>query len=546
MPILKPSQAVNVLDVKSLNSIPEVTRITCLADVGAYEAASVTLPTTAAATNADYLHIVNKTGTKYAIWLDKTSEAEVFTVTLPATAAAAQGDYFAFENPAALKTAVWLDIDLFETFTATFPTTAAATQADYLYFVSPGGVKTAVWLDIDANGTAPTGPLYAGADLKLKASIVAGGLAVNTALAAATALTAQATGFTFVNNLDGTITFTASARGTATDAIGKSADDVGAGSIVPVVSVQGTAATPPSGAVYVAATNKIKATIATGDDATAVATKVFAAIGATVTGFSKVDNLDGTLTFTSLTRGLATNAAPHNTGDTGNGSVTIVIDNEGVAAVVPTGALYLASNHQIKVEIVTGGTAISNAALMKAAVEANGDWDEFTITNMGGGVLKFTSTLLGNLTNAAPKKEDDSAAGSIAVSISAGVASNLQNKYFIMRNPAATVYNGWFNVSGEGVDPNPAGTEIACALTAGGTAAAIAAEIATAINANSNFKAWVQENYLYVANEAEGVAVDVTAGNSGFTVTKIQDGKAGYFYPAMAPSSLVNEPSLIS
>lgn len=546
MTLFKQSQSIGALDVKSFNSIPEVTRVTCIADAGVYESAAVTLPTTTAATNADYLHIVNKTGTKYAIWLDKTSKAEVFTVTMPATAGASQGDYFGFQTPAALKSAVWLDIDLFETFTVTLPATAAATQADYFHFVSPGGVKTAVWLDIDGNGTAPVGALYAAADLKLKASIVAGGLAADTALAVIAAITGQATGYTATNNLDGTITFVASARGTATDATPKNSNDGGAGSIGVSIDVQGTAATPPSGAVYTAATNKIKVTIATGDDATAVAAKVVTAIGVTAIGFTIVDNEDGTLTFTSNTRGVATNAAPHNTGDTGNGSISVTIDVEGVNPVAPSGALYSASDYQIKVEIVAGASAATNAAAVKTAVEADVNWDEFTITNLGSGVLRFTSTLLGNLTNAAPKNANDSAAGSIAVSITAGVASNLQNKYFIMRNPAGTVYNAWFNVSGEGVDPNPAGTEIECACVAGNTAAQIAASIATAINANSNFKAWVQDDYLYVANESTGAATDVSAGNSGFTITKIQDGKAGIYYPSMSPESLSIEPSIIS
>ena len=412
-------QSVGVLHPKELNSIPEVTRITCLADTGAYEKITATFPTTANATNADYVHLVNKTGTKYAVWLDKTSEAEAFTATLPATAGASQGDYFAFQNPA--------------------------------------GVKTAVWLDIDNNGTAPTGAVYAAAD------------------------------------------------------------------------------------------NKIKASIATDDTLVQVAAKIVTAIGSTEIGFSFVDNEDGTITFTSLTRGaISTNAAPHNTGDTGNGSIAVAIDNEGVAAVAPIGALYVAADHQIKVEISTGGTAADNAALVKTAIEAEEHWDEFTITNKGSGVLEFNSTKLGDLTNSVSKKEDDSEAGSITLAITAGVASNLQNKYFIMRNPAATVFNAWFNVSSEGVDPNPAGTEIACAITNGSTAAQVAAAIATAVNANSNFKAWVQDDYLYIANEAVGAATDVSAGNSGFTILKIQDGKTGTLYPSMSPSSFSNEPSLIS
>jgi len=212
----------------------------------------------------------------------------------------------------------------------------------------------------------------------------------------------------------------------------------------------------------------------------------------------------------------------------------------------PSGAVYTAAGQKIKAGIATGDTGIAIAAKVKTAIELDGDWDEFAIVNNGNGSLTITSTLLGNLTNAATYKEDDSDSGSIGSYIVSGVASNLQNKYFVLRNTAGTVFNPWMNVSGEGVDPNPAGTEIACAVTNGGSAEAIAAQLATAINANANFKAWVQAGSLYVANEANGAAVDASAGNSGFTVTKIQDGKAGWFYPAMSPASLLVSPALVS
>ena len=216
------------------------------------------------------------------------------------------------------------------------------------------------------------------------------------------------------------------------------------------------------------------------------------------------------------------------------------------AGTAPSGAVYTGATNKIEVNVVTGDSAIVVAGKVKTAVELNGNWADITITDLGNGTLRFTQDLVGNPTNLATYKEDDSTSGSIGSSVTAGVASSLQNKYFIMRNPAATVFNGWLNVGGEGVDPNPAGTEIACAITAGSSASSVAAQIATAINANANFKAWVQDSYLYVANEATGTAVDVTAGNSGFTVAKIQDGQAGYYYPAMNPSLLLVTPASIS
>lgn len=214
----------------------------------------------------------------------------------------------------------------------------------------------------------------------------------------------------------------------------------------------------------------------------------------------------------------------------------------------PSGAIYSATDVQIKCGIVTGddtATKVRNKVL--AAITLAGTLVDLTEASYSTASISFTSTKLGNVSVAVVKNANDSGAGSITkATLVGGVASSLQNKYFIMRNPASTVFNAWFNVSSEGTDPNPAGTEIECAITAGGTSEEVAQEIATAINANSNFKAWVQSGYLYIANEATGVASDITAGDSGFTITKIQDGKAGWFYPTMSPATLSNTPSTIS
>ncbi len=91
--------------------------------------------------------------------------------------------------------------------------------------------------------------------------------------------------------------------------------------------------TPPSGAIYTAATQKIEVNIATGNTATQVAQAVKTALEAdndfdeyVITGDAAV------LTFTANILGNPANAAPHNTGDTGAGSVVVAVTQAGAAA----------------------------------------------------------------------------------------------------------------------------------------------------------------------------------------------------------------------
>jgi hypothetical protein len=95
--------------------------------------------------------------------------------------------------------------------------------------------------------------------------------------------------------------------------------------------------TPPSGAVYTAADSKVEVDVTvtgTPDTAAEVAAAVKAAIelDGDFDDMTIVDNEDGSLTFTAGLLGNLTNAAPHNTGDTGAGSIEVSIDQAGAAA----------------------------------------------------------------------------------------------------------------------------------------------------------------------------------------------------------------------
>lgn len=88
------------------------------------------------------------------------------------------------------------------------------------------------------------------------------------------------------------------------------------------------------------------------------------------------------------------------------------------AGTAPSGVLYTAATHKIKVSIVTGGTAAQTAAAARAAAVAN---VTFAAAFTTGSVLTASFTITQNTSGAvadpAPKTENDGGAGSIAVSV---------------------------------------------------------------------------------------------------------------------------------
>ena len=259
-----------------------------------------------------------------------------------------------------------------------------------------------------------------------------------------------------------------------------------------------------------------------------------------------MDNLDGTVTFTNNGYASVADALPKNTGDTGAGSITVSVDVAGVDPVVPTGALYLASDHQIRFAVTSGDLAPAVRTSMLAAMNGSTALKALmTPATSSTASITLTHKLLGNAGASLPKSENDAGAGSITVAQVNGVASSLQSKYITFSSPTVNYY-AYLNFNSEASDPAPGGTGIVCACTNSGSISTIASQMATAINASNYFKAWVQDGYLYIANEVVGGSTDIGAGNSGFTVAKIKDGETAYYYPGMSPGSLSINPSVIS
>ncbi len=168
--------------------------------------------------------------------------------------------------------------------------------------------------------------------------------------------------------------------------------------------------TPPSGAAYVASDTQIEVDIVAGDNTAAlVAAKVKAAVLSALTGITVADVSAGVLSFTQNVPGTVDDPAPHNTGDTGAGSIVTAVATAGVAASLQSKYILLssktvdyyawfnvgdggtdpavASRTGIEVAFLGGATksaiatAIAAALHAHAAFSADSDGAEITVGN---------------------------------------------------------------------------------------------------------------------------------------------------------------------
>lgn len=213
----------------------------------------------------------------------------------------------------------------------------------------------------------------------------------------------------------------------------------------------------------------------------------------------------------------------------------------------PTGAAYVASGTKIKVSITTGQTAAQVATAAFTAIGAN--ITNVTAANPSSGVVSLTQTKLGVVSAPVPHNTGDTGAGSIvAANTQEGVASALQNKYFVLNSASnAASYYAWANVNSEGTDPAVGGkTAIPVALSLAQTAAQVASAFAAAIDAASAFAATASASVCQVSNAAAGPSTDISHTDSVFSFSIDNQGRAAIFSPAMNVSSLSVSPSLIT
>ena len=249
--------------------------------------------------------------------------------------------------------------------TLTIPNTAGLAQADYVVITSVGAEKSAaVWFDIDAAGTTPTGAFYGNTDYQIEVNVVTGNTAAQNAAAFVLAIAGE-TGFTDVtitDNLDGTVSFVQDVVGWAGDFVSKDADDSEEGGVLAETIEEGVAGitqgdyivlenaygtpiavwfdvdndgTPPTGDAFLDAVayGALEIDVATGDTNIENAANVATALAAEewAQPIQIVDNEDGTIKLTHVIGGTVAAPDPHNTDDTGLGSITAVVNTTGAA-----------------------------------------------------------------------------------------------------------------------------------------------------------------------------------------------------------------------
>ncbi len=235
----------------------------------------------------------------------------------------------------------------------TIDSTANTTQADYVLLTNAAGQTVAVWMDIDANGTAPTGAAYVGADEQIMCSIITGGVAIGNDQLFANAIETSnwSDSVGVVSNGDGTISLTQDIAAVVAVPVPHDDDDAGAGSI---------------------------------------------AVSQTTPGVNKT-GVQGDYIF-------LTNAA----GETLAAWLDIDQDNT-----APVGAAYLGADERVVIECSSGESAAEVAALAKTAIETAAWEDTVTLVDAGGGDLTVTQDTAGIVAVPVPHDNDDAGAGTI-------------------------------------------------------------------------------------------------------------------------------------
>lgn len=202
-------------------------------------------------------------------------------------------------------------------------------------------------------------------------------------------------------------------------------------------------------------------------------------------------------------------------------AIWLDIDANGTA---PTGAAYVAADSKIEVDIVTGGTAAQNAALVYAAAASILGWD--AVDNEDGTVT-YTSQYVGDSPAPTIHNTGDTGDGSFLVATTtAGTAPTVQGQYFTASN-TTTAFAFWFSSSGNGSDPAVADhTAVEIALDGDESNSEYIAAIEAAIEAQSGLSAAVDGSRIYVSVDAVGAVADLTAGDTDFTVSIASQGGA--------------------
>lgn len=399
---------------------------------GTKEITEVTWPAHSAAANGDYLHATGHGGTTYAAYLNKRA-LEVQTLTYDDAAGSTHQDFVIVEDAAGLSYAVALTKPVAAVDTVNFADIGSTGASDYFAFYDAAGLQWAAAADISGSDLEPTGAIWTAIPAGRKCQVDISGVTDDEDIAALfetdlNALTGFSAAFTTDDSAgDGTMTITRDAKGLTLASVAKNADDSGAGSIAVSTTTAGVTSEGPSGPLWTAvdASRRGLADISGDTTAAQVAARAETAWNL-LTGFTAAITSDdsaanGTMTFTQVASGPVEDPVPKNAAEDGAGSITGVETTEGITTNdVPTGALYLAADEQIPINIEPGYTAAQVATAARAALVANAAFAaDFTSSAVVTATITHTQTAGGTVADMAPKREDDGAAGSVVTNTTA-------------------------------------------------------------------------------------------------------------------------------
>ncbi len=318
----------------------------------------------------------------------------------------------------------------------------------------------------------------------------------------------------------------------------------------------------PSGAIYTAASVKIRVDVSALTTAAQVGTAVYTALGLNATVVAAcdlADSLAGTVTITNklyLTLGGA--PADYAKAEGGGGSPTTTRTATGATSAL-SGKYFTCNTPSIAYYVwydVTGATSIdpapgggkiavpvtitrgmTNAQVATATAAAIDALAGFTCAAPGAATITIVNLIAYNVTNAA-----DVDTTQVVTTTVAGVASAVEGTYFILSSPTVAYY-AWFN-AGNSTDPAPVGkTGIAITYTYSDSANTMADNIASALDALASLiSANPAAAVVTITNATKGAAVDIGAGTSGLAVAITNQGTTSVAYSATIEAEGGNAP----
>jgi hypothetical protein len=313
----------------------------------------------------------------------------------------------------------------------------------------------------------------------------------------------------------------------------------GAGSVGIWISVDSVPAAAPDGAA--ACTRQVEVAISEDDTASDVGAAFTTAF--TLDAGLVVGNVGATVTITDVAYAARTAAADAATVEATGFAITttavghasnlhtkyfILKDEVGTVGVwfdvdnVDPSAPTTGAARDIEVNLTSGMTAAQVATATYNAI--HGD-SKFNGVSDASGTIVVVSTTYGNKTG-----QTAGNSGFTVTEHTAGAASALTGKYFLLRDAGGTV-GVWFDIGNEGTAA-PAGASGATralevnTIARGATAAAVATALAAVLDGDSKYAAVAADTKVTVTQSELGVRVDAADGDTGFTFSTTTQGSA--------------------